>query len=284
MTNVSNVSNASNVTPPRLTPDTVRVLAIVPAYNEADSIANVVHDLKKHMPHCEVVVIDDGSTDATSHRVPVEAILIRLPFNLGIGGAMQTGYRYAQLHGFDVAVQVDADGQHPPAQARKVVQALLDNEVDMAIGSRFMGEGDYQQSSSRMAGIRVLRGLLKILTRQTFTDCTSGLRAANRRVIRAFAMWYPDDYPEPEVVLLLKKSGFKLMDVPVQMQQRSTGVSSISMWRGVFYVIKVSVSLLIDTIRQPWPGLDLQALAPVAPPSVIASDQVPIVNPQEKTP
>lgn len=279
------MTTESNLNPGRRTPDTVRVLAIVPAYNEAGSIASVVHDLKTHMPHCEVVVIDDGSTDATSFHVPREATLIRLPFNLGIGGAMQTGYRYAQLHGFDVAVQVDADGQHPPAQARKVVQAMLDANVDMAIGSRFKGEGDYQQSTSRMAGIRVLRGLLKILTGQTFTDCTSGLRASNHRVISAFASWYPDDYPEPEVVLLLHKSGFKLIDVPVTMAQRTTGVSSISMWRGVFYVIKVSVSLLIDTIRQPWPELAMQKKA-AARKAMESTSAVapPVASPHEERP
>lgn len=250
---------ASPITP-GLTPEDVRVLAIVPAYNEAASIAAVVRDLKTHLPQCDVVVVDDGSTDATSYHVPPEANLIRLPFNLGIGGAMQTGYRYAQLHRYDVAVQVDADGQHPSDQARKVIQKLLDSQADMVIGSRFLHDGQdpegYRQTASRMVGIRVLRGLLKLLTGKTFTDCTSGLRAANRRVIRAFATWYPDDYPEPEVVLLLHKQGFRIEETPVRMHQRAAGVSSISTWRGVFYVIKVALSLLIDTIRQPWPELE----------------------------
>ena len=259
MTQASSISKGHDVSrAARPTPDDVRVLAIVPAYNEAASISKVVHALREHLPNCDVVVVDDGSTDATSRSVPAEAVLIRLPFNLGIGGAMQTGYRYAQLHDYDFAVQVDADGQHPPAQARRVVQELLDSDADMVIGSRFFDPNHrgYQQSASRMAGIRVLRGLLKLLTGQTFTDCTSGLRAGNRKVIRAFASWYPDDYPEPEVVLLLHRAGFKLRELQVHMEQRSTGVSSISMWRGVFYVIKVSASLLLDTIRQPWPGIE----------------------------
>jgi glycosyltransferase involved in cell wall biosynthesis len=239
----------------RRTPEDVRVLAIVPAYNEADSIEHVVKALREHLPTCDVVVVDDGSTDATSRQVPRDATLIRLPFNLGIGGAMQTGYRYAQLHNYDVAVQVDADGQHPPAEARRVIQELLDSDADLVIGSRFLDPEvkDYHQTASRMAGIQFLGGLIRLLTGKLVTDCTSGLRAANHRVIKAYASWYPDDYPEPEVVLLLHRAGFRIRELQVHMEQRSTGVSSISFWRGVFYVIKVSVSLLLDTIREPWP-------------------------------
>ena len=210
--------------------------------------------IRRSQPEIDVIVIDDGSTDGTAAKVPEEVKLIRLPFNLGIGGAMQTGYRYAWVHGYEVAIQVDADGQHPPDQVGALVRRLQQGDVDMVIGSRFLEAGTYEQSHSRMAGIRILRTLLKLLTGKNFTDCTSGFRAVNRRVIESFSHWYPEDYPEPEVVLLLNRAGYRLVEVPVAMKQRTSGKSSISFFWGLFYVIKVAMALLLDMIRHPWPS------------------------------
>ncbi len=231
----------------------VRGVVIVPAFNEVGSIARVVESVLQVVPEFDVVVIDDGSTDATVSNVPESAIVISLPFNLGIGGAMQTGYRFAAEHGYDVAVQVDGDGQHPASEFIGLIETLQAGDADLVIGSRFLEAGQYRQSAARAAGSRVLRWLLWMLTGHTYTDCTSGFRAANRRVIRAFSHWYPDDYPEPEVVLLLHRSGFRVTETSVRMDQRVSGRSSISLGRGFYYVLKVTVALLLDTMRQPWP-------------------------------
>jgi hypothetical protein len=228
-------------------------LVIVPAFNESDSVGRVVEQLIGALPDFDVVVIDDGSTDATVHRVPDGAKLITLPFNLGIGGAMQTGYRYAAIRGYDVAVQVDADGQHPPAQVRELIEQLEKAKADMVVGSRFLGASGYHVPWLRRTGIAWLRTLLRCLSGKTFTDCTSGFRAVNHRAIHAFAHWYPTDYPEPEVILLLHRSGFTIAEYPIPMQPRVTGETSIPLGRGLFYVIKVSAALLLDMFRQPWP-------------------------------
>ncbi len=231
----------------------VRGLVIVPAFNEAGSVARVVEDVHRAVPDFDVLVIDDGSTDLTASLVPDSATVISLPFNLGIGSAMQTGYRFAAEHGYDVAVQVDGDGQHPASEISRLLDTLGDSDADLVIGSRFLDGTRYRQSAARAAGSRVLRWLLRLLTGRTYTDCTIGFRAANSRVIHAFGHWYPDDYPEPEVVLLLHRAGFRVAEAPVRMEQRAAGESSIPFWRGLYYVLKVVVALLLDTMRQPWP-------------------------------
>jgi hypothetical protein len=230
-----------------------RYLAIVPVFNEGASVRKVVTRLRRALPDFEVLVVDDGSTDDTVRQVPPEVPVVSLPFNLGIGGAMQTGYRFAALHGYEIAVQVDGDGQHRPSEVRRLVDTLLEGSADLVVGSRFMEENGYRQSSVRKFGAMMLRALIRTLCGQYMTDCTSGFRAANRRVIRAFAHWYPEDYPEPEVVLLLKRAGYRVAEIPVRMRHRRTGRSSISLMRGVFYMVKVSVCLLLDMVREPWP-------------------------------
>ena len=231
----------------------VRGLVIVPAFNEAGSIARVVDDVRRAVPDFDVLVIDDGSTDSTASLVPESATVITMPFNLGIGSAMQTGYRFAAEHGYDVAIQVDGDGQHPASEITKLIDTLDNSDADLVIGSRFLDGSRYRQSAARAAGSGVLRLMLRLLTGRTFTDCTSGFRAANSKVIRAFSHWYPDDYPEPEVVLLLHRAGFRVAEAPVRMEQRTAGESSIPLCRGFYYVLKVAVALLLDTTRNPWP-------------------------------
>jgi len=239
----------------------VRGVVIVPAFNEAESIAGVVEDIVHALPEFDIVVIDDGSTDLTASRVPGSATVITLPFNLGIGAAMQTGYRYAAEHNYDVAVQVDGDGQHPASEIVALLEAMQADDADLVIGSRFLRPGEYRQSAARAAGSRLLRWLLRALTGRTYTDCTSGFRAANRAVIRAFSHWYPDDYPEPEVVLLAHRAGFRVTETPVRMEQRVSGRTSIPLGRGLYYVLKVAVALLLDTTRQPWPDQAKAGLA-----------------------
>jgi glycosyltransferase involved in cell wall biosynthesis len=230
-----------------------RCLVIVPAFNERAAVGKLIRRLHKHLPAYDVLLIDDGSTDDTVSQASEHTKVVSLPFNLGIGGAMQTGYRYADINGYDIAIQVDGDGQHRPSEVARLVQKLQTGECDLVIGSRFMADVRYRQSFTRMTGIHVLGTLIRWLVGLKTTDCTSGFRAANRRVIRAFAHWYPEDYPEPEVILLLHRTGYRIDEVPVRMRQRRTGTTSIPLMRGLFYVIKVTVCLLLDMAREPWP-------------------------------
>ena len=238
----------------------LKCLIIVPAFNESQSVAKLVNRLNRALPDCHILVIDDGSTDGTARQIPPSATVVSLPFNLGIGGAMQTGYRYAACHGYDVAIQVDGDGQHRPCEVEKLVQALVSGPADLVVGSRFLAAPSLVPSFTRMTGIRVLSAWIRILTGLKITDCTSGFRAANRKVILAYAHWYPEDYPEPEVVLLLHRSKFKVVEVATRMRRRMYGKSSISLLRGLYYVLKVSFCLFLDMIRQPWPSgkIDVQ--------------------------
>jgi glycosyltransferase involved in cell wall biosynthesis len=231
-----------------------KTLAIVPAYNEAASVGQVVNDLRQHLPQADVLVVDDGSTDDTHKAVPEGTPVLRLPFNLGIGATMQAGYRYALLHGYDTALQVDGDGQHPAREAPKLILALNESGADLVIGSRFLEAGpNHTPSAIRLMGIRVIRTVVRILTGLAVTDCTSGFRAANRRVIQAFARWYPDDYPEPQVIPLLHRAGYTVREIAVTMADRSAGRTSIPLHKGVFYILKVTLALLLDTTRRPWP-------------------------------
>jgi glycosyltransferase involved in cell wall biosynthesis len=236
------------------TPRQPRCLAIVPVFNERDSVAKVVQRLRRALPDIDVLVIDDGSTDDTARQVPADTPVVSLPFNLGIGGAMQTGYRYALLHGYDIAVQVDGDGQHRPSEVRRLVDHLLEGHVDLVVGSRFLEETKFHQTPPRRLGAWMLRAIIRQLSGLTMTDCTSGFRAANSAVIRAFAHWYPEDYPEPEVILLLHRAGYRVGELAVRMRHRRTGRTSIGLMRGLFYVVKVSVCLLLDLVREPWPS------------------------------
>jgi glycosyltransferase involved in cell wall biosynthesis len=234
-------------------PPSMRCLVIVPAFNERQSVGRLANRLSRALPWADVLVIDDGSTDDTLRQVPPGTKVVSLPFNLGIGGAMQTGYRYAALHGYDIAVQVDGDGQHRPGEVPRLVDHLIRSGADLVVGSRFLGDGKYRHTAARLVGIRLLDGLIRALCGLHITDCTSGFRVANRRVIRAFAHWYPEDYPEPEVVLLLHRGGFRVTELGVRMRQRRAGMTSIPLHRGVFYVLKVGLALVLDVFRDPWP-------------------------------
>jgi hypothetical protein len=229
----------------------MKLLVIIPAFNEAESIPGVISDLQAHLVGADILVVDDGSTDATA-RIASElgVIVLKLPFNLGIGGAMQTGYLYAQRRGYDVAVQFDGDGQHLAQEVEKLLQPVAAGSADIVIGSRFLGQGDYKPSFSRKAGIKVFSTILSCILGTSITDTTSGFRAANQRVIAFYAGTYPDDYPEVEALVLLHKAGMRITEVPVRMRERVGGQSSITAVRSVYYMVKVLLAVCIDLFKK----------------------------------
>jgi glycosyltransferase involved in cell wall biosynthesis len=228
-------------------------LAIVPAYNESASIARVVSELREHAAGFDVVVVDDGSTDDTSDRArSAGAEVLRHPYNLGIGGAVQSGYMYASERGYDIAVQVDGDGQHDPRCLGFMLEHLESHpELDMVTGSRFLADdGDgFRSSAPRRLGIRIFAGVLSRIVGQQVTDPTSGLRMAGRRGIELFARDYPHDYPEVEAVLLMHAHQLASVELPVKMRERTGGVSSINSTRSIYYMIKVLLAVFVGLFR-----------------------------------
>lgn len=229
----------------------MNLLIIIPAFNEAESISGVISDLKANIANADILVVDDGSLDATARIASELGVhVLQLPFNLGIGGAMQAGYLYAQRRGYDIAVQFDGDGQHLAGEVKKLFQPVVAGDADLAIGSRFLGHGDYKPSFSRKAGIKIFSTILSCILETRVTDTTSGFRAANRRVIEFFSRAYPDDYPEVEALVLLHKAGMRIAEVPVQMRERASGQSSITALRSVYYMVKVLLAVFIDVLKK----------------------------------
>ena len=229
-----------------------KVLVIIPAYNEEGSVGKVAEEVYTHLSQAEVLVVNDGSTDLTSEIAKSKgAIVLDLPFNLGIGGAMQAGYQYAKEKGYDIAIQVDADGQHDPKEIGKLLKALEEKKIDMAIGSRFIGDSEYKSSIMRRIGIAIFSGVISMIVRQKITDPTSGFRASNRKAIQLFASDYPQDYPEPEVVILLHQCHLKMGEVPVGMSERYSGESSITKIKSIYYMIKVLLAIFVDCFKKP---------------------------------
>jgi len=227
------------------------LLAIVPAYNEAGAIAGTIADIRTHAPDFDVIVVDDGSTDRTARLATAAgADVIRLPFNLGIGGAMQVGYQYAADHGYEVAVQVDGDGQHDAREIAALVEPILDGRADMVVGTRFATGGGYRGTRVRRVGIRIFAWVVSLMVGQRVSDTTSGFRAVNRKALRLFAAQYPHDYPEVESILVLSRHGLRMVEVPVQMRVRETGNSSITTLRAAYYMIKVLLALFIGLFRR----------------------------------
>ncbi len=229
----------------------LRRLAIVPALNEESNVGRVVDELRAFDPGMEVVVVDDASADATA-AIAAEhgAHVVRLPFNLGIGGAVQTGYRYAFEHGFDVAVQVDGDGQHDPTQLPSILGPLLDDDADLVVGSRFAGDGEYRSTATRRIGITIFARVVSAVVRQRVTDTTSGFRAVNRKGIALFAADYPHDYPEVEATVMCVKHRLRLVEVPVTMRERGGGRSSITAPRSIYYMTKVLLAIFVGLFRR----------------------------------
>ena len=226
-------------------------VAIVPAYNEEGSIGAVIAEVRAADPEMEIVVVDDGSRDGTADAAAAAgARVLRLPFNLGIGGAVQTGYRFAHEHGFDLALRVDGDGQHDPAQLAVLAKPVLAGHADIAVGSRFIGRKGYRSSRSRRQAIRILSWTVTLLVGGRVTDPTSGFQVANRRAIALFAAYYPHDYPEVEATVLAAKAGLRRAEVPVEMRERSAGRSSIGNVRSVYYMVKVMLAVFVAVFRR----------------------------------
>lgn len=224
----------------------MKKLVIIPAYNEEGNIEKTVTDIQNNAPDFDFVIVNDCSTDDTLRICREKGYnVINLPVNLGIGGGVQTGYMYGWRNGYDIAVQFDGDGQHTASFLNTMSDYLVENQLDMVIGSRYITKDGFQSSGFRRAGIRYFTWLIRLLTGQKITDPTSGMRMVNRDIMELFAKDYPKDYPEPETVTYILKKKKKVAEIPVLMNARESGVSSISPFNAVYYMIKVTMSILI---------------------------------------
>lgn len=226
-----------------------KVLLIIPAYNEEENIEKVVNNLIQNYPQYDYVVVNDGSRDHTEEIcIRNHYNLISLPINLGIGGAVQTGYRYALQNHYDIAIQIDGDGQHDIAYVEKLIEPILSGEADIAIGSRFIEKEGFQSSATRRMGISFLSGLIHVLCFKRVKDVTSGFRAVDKEFIEVYAENYPSDYPEPEAIVVAIMHRGRIEEIPVVMKERMGGSSSINLRRSVYYMIKVTLAILVCRI------------------------------------
>ncbi len=229
----------------------MKILVIIPAYNEAECLPTVIRDVRDHLARADILVIDDGSTDATGAIAREEnALLLEHPYNMGIGATMQTGFLYALRNGYDLAVQVDGDGQHDPEHIPDLIAPILKGEADVIIGSRYLEAGGFQSSILRRAGIRFFSVLNSALTGKKVTDPTSGFRAYNRKAVALLAEDYPSDYPEAESLVLLHNHKILFKEIPVRMKDRQGGISSINLLRSVYYMLKVTLSMIIGMLKR----------------------------------
>lgn len=252
-----------------MSPAEKRVLVIVPAFNECGNIGRTVEEIRNvartgrelspgekgdsplHL-HVDILVIDDGSRDATAQEArQAGGMVVSLPFNLGIGAAVQTGFQYAQRHGYDIAVQIDGDGQHDASFLEKLVEPICRGEADMVVGSRFLEKtGGFRSSFSRRMGIVFFVHLINGLTGVKINDPTSGFRAYNKKMIALFAEYYPHDFPEPEAIVVGQQDGARIVELPVVMRPREAGSSSIRYFKTLYYMVKVTLAILLHMIRQ----------------------------------
>lgn len=227
----------------------VKSLIIIPAYNEQENIKNVVNNIKKLHPEMDYLIVNDGSTDETEKICRLNHFqFISLPINLGIGGAVQAGYRYALQNDYDIAIQMDGDGQHDPQYLDRLIEPIAANRVNATIGSRFLEREGFQSSGTRRLGIKILSGLIYICTGTKIKDVTSGYRAVDRNLIKIYVSNYSLDYPEPEAIVTAVVHGMKIQEVPVVMRERMAGKSSIDLKKSIYYMVKVSLSVIIGRI------------------------------------
>ena len=222
-----------------------KILIIVPAYNESKTIKSVVNQININIPEADILVINDCSNDETEIVLKKENINhINLISNLGIGGAMQTGYIYALKNNYDIAIQIDGDGQHDPYNIKEILRPIQNNDADMVIGSRYVEKTSYKTTIFRKVGMLYFKNIIKLITNKKINDTTSGYRAVNRKIIELFAKDYPKDYPEVEVLVKLSKKGCRVLEIPVEMHERKAGLSSITPIKSVHYMLKVTVNLM----------------------------------------
>ena len=223
---------------------------VIPAYNEEACIGALLGELQEHMAGHRCIVVNDGSSDRTASVAREHgATVLELPCNLGVGGAVQTGYRYAFETGFRFAIRCDGDGQHPPAEIPKLVDKMSETGVDMVIGSRYLEEKSYRSTWFRYCGIRGLSALLSLICRKRVTDPTSGFQLLNRPLLNFFGAQYPTDYPEPEALALMRRQGYDFQEVAVAFRARTAGQSSILAWGTFYYIVKVFLALVVDRFR-----------------------------------
>ncbi len=229
-----------------------KILIIVPAYNEEGNIAQTIKEILSLKLPLTVVVINDGSLDATAEEArKFKVNVISLAYNLGIGAAVQTGFKFALKEDFDIAVQVDGDGQHDVAFLEKLIEPIKNDDADIVVGSRFLAPFlGYQSSFIRRFGIHFFARLISFLVGFRITDPTSGFRAYNKKIIKSFAMDYPNDYPEPEAIVMARRFNARLVEIPVQMRKRQSGYSSIRYLRTLYYMIKVTFAVLLTMLRK----------------------------------
>jgi hypothetical protein len=228
-----------------------RVLIIVPAYNEADALPALMQSLRTVCPDCDLVVIDDGSTDGTRQSVKGMARVVSLPCNLGIGGAVQTGLQIALQENYDYAVQVDGDGQHPPHELEKLLRVARESGCDLVVGSRFRTAGGFKSTAVRRIGIRLFAWILSHICGTPITDPTSGFRVMDRRAIRILVRRYSEDFPEVEAIVQAHRAGLRITEAPVQMVERVTGKSSIGSVKSLLYMLKVPLAIFMSLLRKP---------------------------------
>lgn len=227
----------------------MRVLLIIPAYNEEKSLPKLIANIESKLPDVEYIIINDGSSDNTKKLCCEKRYnVVNLPINSGIGVAVQTGYQYAADHDYDIAVQIDGDGQHDISFLKDIVLPIEQGQADVVIGSRFINKEGFQSSGARRAGIRILSILIWLCTGVRVKDVTSGFRAVNRKFIEIFSDDYSKDYPEPEAIVTTKMYDGRIMEVPVLMKERISGRSSITLWKSVYYMIKVSLAILVKRL------------------------------------
>lgn len=225
----------------------MKILVIIPAFNEEKSILNVIKPIEKYEYNIDVVVINDGSVDNTANEVKKSnATIINHPWNIGIGATVQTGYLYALKNNYDIAIQIDGDGQHNPQYIPEMINDLLNNDVDIVIGSRYVEKTYYESDRARRIGSIYFSRLVTFLTRKPFYDTTSGFRAVNRRVIELFSKYYPIDYPEVEAIVYASDKEIRIKEISVEMNKRYYGKSSITFFKSIYYMVKVTLSLILQ--------------------------------------